>query len=133
MQTWSIYLIHFYSKSKFSLLNKNLTFCARSNKHNKQNLNKDLLKFYHDIKQRAYFGSSENNSNEPRCKSNSNWLPDKLRSCVETLTTTSTNLATIVDKNLHTLEIEPKRKEIFAERPILRLKRNKNLKDIIGG
>ena len=79
---------NFFSKSKFSLLNKNLTFCARSNKHNKQNLNKDLLKFYHDIKQRAYFGSSENNSNEPRCISNSNWLPDKLRGCVETFTTT---------------------------------------------
>ena len=43
------------------------------------------------------------------------------------------NLATIIDENLHTLQIEPKRKEIFAEGPILRLKRNKNLKDIIGG
>ena len=46
----------------------------RPNKYNKQNLNKDLLKFYRNIKLRAHFGSTENNSNEPRFKSNSNWL-----------------------------------------------------------
>ena len=39
---------------------------------------------------------------------------------------------TIIDKNWHVLEIEPKLKEIFAEPPILAFKRNKNLKDIIG-
>ena len=39
---------------------------------------------------------------------------------------------TIIDKNCHVLEIEPKLKEIFAEPPILAFKRNKNLKDIIG-
>ena len=73
------------SKSGFwiSLLNKNLNFCPRSNKYNKKNLNKDLLKFYHNIKLRAHYGSTENNSNEPRFKSNSNWLPDTLPSCVE--------------------------------------------------
>ena len=49
--------------------------------------NKDLLKFYRNIKLRAHFGSTENNSNEPRFKSNSNWLPDKLPSCVETFIT----------------------------------------------
>ena len=54
--------------------------------HNK-NLNKDLLKFYRNIKLRAHFGSTENNSNEPRFKSNSNWLPDILLSCVETFIT----------------------------------------------
>ena len=48
------------------------------------NLNKDLLKFYRNIKLRAHFGLSENNSNEPTVKSSSNWLPDKLPSCVET-------------------------------------------------
>ena len=32
----------------------------------------------------AHFGSTENNSNE---SSNSNWLPDKLPSCVETFIT----------------------------------------------
>ena len=36
----------------------------------------------------VHFGSTENNSNEPRFKSNSNWLPDKLPSRVETFTTT---------------------------------------------
>ena len=40
---------------------------------------------------------------------------------------------TIIDKNWHVLEIEPKLKEIFAEPPILAFKRNKSLKDIIGG
>ena len=74
------------SKSAFwiSLLNKNLNFCPSSNKYNKKNLNKDLLKFYRNIKLRAHFGSTENNSNKPRFKSNSNWLPHKLPSCVET-------------------------------------------------
>ena len=69
------------------MLNKNLNFCPRPNKYNKQNLNKDLLKFYRNIKFRAHFGSTQNNSNETRLKSNSNWLPDKLTSCVETFIT----------------------------------------------
>ena len=43
------------------------------------------------------------------------------------------DLKTINDKNWHILQIEPKMKEIFAEPPILALKRNKNLRDIIGG
>ena len=76
-----------FSKSEFSLLNKNLNFCPRPNKYNKQILNKDLLKFDRNSKLRAHFGSTENNSNEPRFKSNSNWLPDKLPSCVETFIT----------------------------------------------
>ena len=75
-----------FSKSEFSLLTKNLNFCPRSNKYKKQNLNKDL-KFYRIIKLGAHFGSTKNNSNEPRFKSNCNWLPDKLPSCVETFTT----------------------------------------------
>ena len=76
-----------FSKREFSLLNKNLNFCPRSNKYNKQNLNKDLLKFYRNIKVRAHFGSTENNSNKPRFKSNSNRLPDKLPSCAKTFIT----------------------------------------------
>ena len=43
------------------------------------------------------------------------------------------DLKAIIDKNWHILQIEPKLKEIFAEPPILAFKRNKNLKDIIGG
>ena len=43
------------------------------------------------------------------------------------------DLKTIIDKNWHVLQIEPKLKEIFAEPPILAFKRNKNLRDIIGG
>ena len=35
-----------FSKIEFSLLNEHRNFCPRSNKFNKQNLNKDLLKFY---------------------------------------------------------------------------------------
>ena len=76
-----------FSKSEFSLLSKNLNFCHRPNKYNKQNLKKDLLKFYRNIKLRAHFGPTENNSNEPRFKSNSNWLRDKLPSCIETFMT----------------------------------------------
>ena len=43
------------------------------------------------------------------------------------------NLKTIVDKDWHILQIEPKLKFFFAEPPILAFKRNKNLRDIIGG
>ena len=43
------------------------------------------------------------------------------------------DLKTIIDKNWHILQIEPKLKETFAEPPILAFKRNKNLKDIIWG
>ena len=46
---------------------------------------------------------------------------------------TPPDLKRIIDKNWHILQIEPKLKEIFAEPPILTFKRNKNLKDIIGG
>ena len=46
---------------------------------------------------------------------------------------TLADLKTIIDKNWHTLQIEPKLKKISAEPPILAFKRNKNLKDIIGG
>ena len=38
-----------------------------------------------------------------------------------------------IDKNWHILQIQPKLKEVFTEPPILAFKRNKNLKDIIGG
>ena len=43
------------------------------------------------------------------------------------------DLKTIIDKNWHILQIEPKFKEIFAESPILPFKRNKNLREIIVG
>ena len=43
------------------------------------------------------------------------------------------DLETIIDNNWDILQIEQKLKEIFAEPPILAFKRNKNLKDIIGG
>ena len=42
------------------------------------------------------------------------------------------DLKTMIDKNWHILQIEPKLKEIFAEPPILAFKGNKNLRDIIG-
>ena len=43
------------------------------------------------------------------------------------------DLKTIIDKNWQILQIEPKLEEIFAEPPILAFKRNKNLRDTIGG
>ena len=43
------------------------------------------------------------------------------------------DLKTIIDKNWHILQIEPKLKETFAEPPVLAFKSNKNLKDIIMG
>ena len=50
-----------------------------------------------------------------------------------TYSRTLPDLKTIIDKNWHILQIEPKLKEIFAEPPILAFKRNKFLRDIIGG
>ena len=73
-----------FSKREFSLLHKNLNFCPRPNEYNSQNLNKDLVKFYRNVKLKAHFGWTENNTNEPIFKSNSNYLPDKLPRCVET-------------------------------------------------
>ena len=43
------------------------------------------------------------------------------------------DLKTRIDKNWQILQIQPKLKEVFTEPPILAFKRNKNLKDIIGG
>ena len=43
------------------------------------------------------------------------------------------DLKTIIDRNWHNLQIEPKVKEIFAESPVLIFKRIKSLRDIIGG
>ena len=43
------------------------------------------------------------------------------------------DLKTRIDKNWHILQILPKLKVVFTEPPILAFKRNKNLKDIIGG
>ena len=76
METQLIYLITFFKKVN-----------PRSNKYNKQNHDKDLLKFCRNTKLRVHFGSTENNSNEPRFKSNRNWLPDKLPSFVKTFIT----------------------------------------------
>ena len=50
-----------------------------------------------------------------------------------TYSRTLPDLKTIIDKNWHILQIEPKLKKIFAEPPILAFKRNKILRDIIGG
>ena len=46
---------------------------------------------------------------------------------------TPPHLKTIIDKNWHILQFEPKLTESFAEPLILAFKRNKNLRDIIGG
>ena len=46
---------------------------------------------------------------------------------------TPPHLKTITDKNWHILQFEPKLTESFAEPLILVFKRNKNLRDIIGG
>ena len=43
------------------------------------------------------------------------------------------DLETLIDKNWHILQIEAKSKKLFADPPILALKKNKNLKGIIGG
>ena len=50
-----------------------------------------------------------------------------------TCSRTLPDLKTIIDKNWHILQIEPKLKEIFIEPPILVFKRNKNLRDITKG
>ena len=78
-----------FAKKEFSLLHENLNFCRRPSKYNKQHLSKDLLKFYRNIKHRAHFESTKNNSDEPGFKSYSNCLPDKLRRKLKNCTVTS--------------------------------------------
>ena len=49
----------------------------------------------------AQFGSAENNTNEPRFKSNSNWSPGKLASCIETsVAAVNRDIASSKSKNL---------------------------------
>ena len=65
-------------------ISKNLTFCPRRKKYNKQTLNDDLLRFYKNINFKAQFESSIQNKDQLKLKSNINWTPDKLRSCIDT-------------------------------------------------
>ena len=65
-------------------ISKNLTFCPRRKKYNKQTLNDDLLHFYKNINFKAQFESSIQNKDQLKLKSNINWTPDKLRSCIDT-------------------------------------------------
>ena len=53
----------------------------------KQTLNKDLLRFYRNVKLKAHFGSSKQIKDQLKLKSSSNWTPDKLPSCVDTFIT----------------------------------------------
>ena len=65
-------------------ISKNLTFCPRRKKYNKQILNDDLLRFYKNINFKAQFESSIQSKDQLKLKSNINWTPDKLRSCIDT-------------------------------------------------
>lgn len=65
-------------------ISKNLTFCPRRKKYNKQTLNDDLLRFYKNVNFKAQFESSIQNKDQLKLKSNINWTPDKLRSCIDT-------------------------------------------------
>ena len=65
-------------------ISKNLTFCQRRKKYNKQTLNDDLLRFYKNINFKAQFESSIQNKDQLKLKSNINWTPDKLRTCIDT-------------------------------------------------
>ena len=42
------------------------------------------------------------------------------------------NIKEIIDKHWHLLQIKPKLKNIFQERPIIGYRKNRNLKEIIG-
>ena len=87
LSSWkqSIYLITFFQKVSFLDFIKILIFVLTlTNK--KKNLHK-YLKFYHNVKLRAWLGSTENKTNDSRFKGNSNCLPDKLPSSVETFIT----------------------------------------------
>ena len=76
----NLYLIIIPAKK----ISKNLTFCPRRKKYNKQTLNNDLLGFYKIINFKAQFESSIQNKDQLKLKSNINWTPDKLRSCIDT-------------------------------------------------
>ena len=42
------------------------------------------------------------------------------------------NIKEIIDKHWHLLQINPKLKNIFQERPVIGYRKNRNLKEIIG-
>lgn len=87
LSSWkqSIYLISFFQKVSFLDFIKILIFVLILTNIRK-NLHK-YLKLYHNFKLRGWLGSTENNTNDSRFKGNSNCLPNKLPSSVETFIT----------------------------------------------
>ena len=65
-------------RSEFKLVNNN----PRPKQYNKHTLNKDLVRFYRNVQLKAHFESSKQND-LLKLKSNSNWISDKLLSCVD--------------------------------------------------
>ena len=73
-----------------------------------QNLNKDLLRFYRNVKLKALFGASKQNKDQLKLKSNSNWTPGKLFSCVDTF-------ITAVDDDINNTLLKPIPKDNLAK------------------
>ena len=105
--------------------------------YNRSNLHSNCKRLLNTLTKRVYNkidATTQNNRAITR-----NELLNKIKiSNTERLTLTVTynrtlpDLKTIIDRNWHILQIEPKLKEIFAEPPVLTFKRNKNLRDKVG-
>ena len=63
-----------FCRCEFKLLNKNLTFCSRLKKYNKLTLNKDLLRFFRNVKLKAHFRSFKQNKDQLKLKAKINYI-----------------------------------------------------------
>ena len=105
--------------------------------YNRSNLHSNCKRLLNTLTKRVYNkidATTQNNRAITR-----NELLNKIKtSNTERLTLTVTynrtlpDIKTIIDRNWHILQIEPKLKEIFAEPSVLTFKRNKNLRDKVG-
>ena len=108
--------------------------------YNRSNLHNNCKRLLNTLTERGYNKTDTTTQISRAITIQRNEVLNKIKtSNVERLPVTATysrtlpEIKTIIDKNWHILQIEPKLKEIFAEPPILAFKRNKNLRDMLGG
>ena len=107
------------------LLNKNLNFCPRPRKYNKNVLNNELSSFYRRIKLKAHFkNKNESKQNTFYLKSTSTWTPSKVSPCVETF-------IQAVNNNITEAEEKQVKKDNLTKEERLALKDLENRDDVI--
>ena len=111
-----------FTKNEFKLLGKNLNFCPTPKQYNRNQLNKDLLQFYRNIKLKAHFKNNETN-NEFRVKTSS-WTPSS----------THPNVLTFIDavnKDIENTKPGKQPKDNISNSERIALRNLKMRKDIV--